>query len=84
MVRESYSKTEVEAWISRHVELYYITTCYGTIAIVKAKVKREEDNLKIVRLRKEELERLETLNWGRGIRYRVRKKSYPTPPLILP
>ena len=30
MVRESYSKTEVEAWISRHVELYYITTCSGT------------------------------------------------------
>jgi hypothetical protein len=27
LVRESYSKTEVEAWISRHVELYYITTC---------------------------------------------------------
>jgi hypothetical protein len=27
LVRESYLKTEVEAWISRHVELYYITTC---------------------------------------------------------
>ena len=24
---ERYWKTEVEAWISRHVELYYITTC---------------------------------------------------------
>ena len=24
---ESYWKTEVEAWISRHVELYNITTC---------------------------------------------------------
>ena len=24
---ESYWKTKVEAWISRHVELYYITTC---------------------------------------------------------
>jgi hypothetical protein len=27
LVRESYLKTEVEAWISRYVELYYITTC---------------------------------------------------------
>jgi hypothetical protein len=27
LVRESYLKTEVEAWISRHIKLYYITTC---------------------------------------------------------
>ena len=27
LVRENYWKTGVEAWISRHVELYYITTC---------------------------------------------------------
>ena len=27
LVRENYLKTEVEAWISRHIELYYITTC---------------------------------------------------------
>jgi len=26
LVRESYLKTEVEAWISRYVKLYYITT----------------------------------------------------------
>ena len=26
LVRESYLKTKVEAWISRYVELYYITT----------------------------------------------------------
>ena len=26
---EKYWKTGVEAWISRHVELYYITTCQG-------------------------------------------------------
>ena len=26
LVRESYLKTKVEAWISRHVELYYITS----------------------------------------------------------
>ena len=26
---ENYWKTEVEAWISRHVELYYITTCHA-------------------------------------------------------
>ena len=32
LVRESYLKTEVEAWISRHVELYYITTCQKTIS----------------------------------------------------
>jgi hypothetical protein len=29
LVRESYSKTEVEAWISRYIKLYYITTCAG-------------------------------------------------------
>ena len=28
LVRENYQKTGVEAWISRHVELYYITTCH--------------------------------------------------------
>ena len=27
LIRESYLKTKVEAWTSRHVELYYITTC---------------------------------------------------------